>query len=60
LKLDSLELSVLRRDEIGFIFQQFNLLPRMSAKENVELPLLYSKKDIKIQIRHYSLNLYPV
>lgn len=40
------ELSVLRRDEIGFIFQQFNLLPRMSAKENVELPLLYSKKDV--------------
>lgn len=39
------ELAVVRRDEIGFIFQQFNLLPRMSAIENVMLPLLYSKKE---------------
>ncbi|MEI8347440.1 MAG: ABC transporter ATP-binding protein, partial [Pseudomonadota bacterium] len=39
------ELAVLRRDVIGFIFQQFNLLPRMSAEENVALPLLYSKKQ---------------
>ena len=36
------DLAVLRREEIGFIFQQFNLLPRMSAAENVALPLLYS------------------
>lgn len=36
------ELAVLRRKEIGFIFQQFNLLPRMNAAENVGLPLLYS------------------
>lgn len=39
------ELAVLRRDEIGFIFQQFNLLPRLNAVENVALPLLYSKKE---------------
>ncbi len=39
------ELSVLRREEIGFIFQQFNLLPRMSAQDNVRMPLLYSQKD---------------
>src|SRR4051812_5519297 len=32
-----------RHKEIGFIFQQFNLLPRMSAEENVALPLLYSQ-----------------
>jgi len=39
------ELAVLRRDTIGFIFQQFNLLPRMNALENVKLPLLYSKRE---------------
>ena len=39
------ELAVLRREQIGFIFQQFNLLPRMSAVENVALPLMYSQKD---------------
>jgi macrolide transport system ATP-binding/permease protein len=39
------ELAILRRDEIGFIFQQFNLLPRMPAWQNVSLPLLYSEKS---------------
>lgn len=39
------ELALLRREEIGFIFQQFNLLPRMTALENVGLPTLYSTKS---------------
>lgn len=37
------ELSEIRRKKIGFIFQQFHLLPDLTAYENVEMPLLYHK-----------------
>ncbi|MEA4840892.1 MAG: ABC transporter ATP-binding protein [Bacteroidales bacterium] len=40
--LDDDALSAMRNKEIGFVFQNFNLLPRMNALHNVELPLIYS------------------
>ncbi|MFH1457524.1 MAG: ABC transporter ATP-binding protein [Patescibacteria group bacterium] len=46
-KFNDDKLAHLRNNEIGFVFQQFNLLPRTSVLENVMLPLTYSKKIAK-------------
>lgn len=43
------ELALVRRDTIGFIFQQFNLLPRLHAWQNVSLPLTYSAQGFDLE-----------
>jgi len=45
--LDRDQLAEIRNQQIGFVFQNFNLLPRMTALENVQLPLLYSSGDTR-------------
>lgn len=44
--LDDKALTVLRRDRIGFVFQAFNLVPTLTAKENIELPVSLAGRKV--------------
>ena len=49
-KMEDNDLADVRNKEIGFVFQQFNLLPRLTAVENVALPLVYAGLNKKLRI----------
>ncbi len=55
--LNDNKLSNIRNKEIGFIFQSFNLIPSLTARENVELPLLYRgiPKNIRRELTNHAL-----
>jgi len=50
------ELAQLRNHKIGFVFQSYNLLPRTTALENVELPLLYNKDVSAVERRERAIH----
>ncbi len=49
--MDDDELSHIRNKKLGFVFQSFHLLPRMTAWENVTLPLIYSDSDANMKAK---------
>ena len=54
-EMSSNQQAIFRNEKIGFIFQDFNLLPRLTALENVELPLLYRNTAASVR-RKMALN----
>lgn len=44
------KLSVFRRDNVGFVFQDYNLIPELTAEENIKYPVFLARKDINKQL----------
>ena len=58
------QLARIRNEKIGFVFQQFNLIPKLTAEENVELPLIYQRvprgeRQRRVKEALEKVNLYP-
>jgi putative ABC transport system ATP-binding protein len=58
--MEDADLAAVRNKEIGFVFQTFNLLPRLSSLENVALPLLYAGFSKKEQLERAAIALRSV
>lgn len=56
-KLTDKQMSKFRREKMGFVFQNFNLIPELTAKENIIFPLLLSKKDVDTDFLDWILKL---
>lgn len=56
-KLTDKQMSKFRREKMGFVFQNFNLIPELTAKENIIFPLLLSKKEVDTDFLDWILKL---
>ncbi len=56
-KLDDDAISTLRNEYVGFVFQQFNLINKLTVLENILLPTIYARKKLKFQPREKALYL---